>query len=507
MKLLVKEVPYEKTFGRHARQTMRNMKQLFLSLLLACPLHHLFALDLGISHAVYATPDEAYLEVNIEVAGGSVSFNTVDSTHLQAGVEVVILVQQGDRVVNYEKYLLKSLLTNLPIDLLDVKRFALPAGDYRLEVQVTDIHDETNKGSYSADVRVSEERDLRLSDVQLLRSFKPDQSDHPFTKNGFFLEPLPFAFYDQEATVLAFYAEMYHADKTITGSEYSARYFVEQDKGNGIWSLVSMGNQTKKPAPIDAILVQMDIRKFESGNYRLTLELRSSDFRLLSERKVLFQRSNPLLNLGTDKIDEELLSKQFVKDLELDQLTYCLKAILPFCVGDESETVKSMVKAKDVKNMRYYVFRHFVKQNANQPEEAYKRYMELANAAHERFKSGFRYGFETDRGRTYLKFGRPDDMVHIEDDPSAPPYEIWIYYNFPKTQQKNVKFLFYNPSLAGEDYIMLHSTARGEINNPRWERELYKKTASQEFDGDNYHDATAMKRNIGRNARSYFEDF
>ena len=133
--------------------------------------------------------------------------------------------------------------------------------------------------------------------------------------------------------------------------------------------------------------------------------------------------------------------------------------------------------------------------------------MEIARAADAKFKSGFRFGFETDRGRTYMRFGRPDDLIHVEDDPAAPPYEIWVYYNFPKTKQRNVKFLFYNPSLAGEDFILLHSNARGEINNPRWERILYARNAGEEYDGDNYGDATRMKPNVARNARTYFEDF
>jgi len=61
--------------------------------------------------------------------------------------------------------------------------------------------------------------------------------------------------------------------------------------------------------------------------------------------------------------------------------------------------------------------------------------------------------------------------------------------------------------LAGEDYITLHSTARGEINNPRWERVLYARNAGEQYDGDNTQDATTMQRNVNRNARVYFESF
>ena len=182
-----------------------------------------------------------------------------------------------------------------------------------------------------------------------------------------------------------------------------------------------------------------------------------------------------------------------------------MKAISPL-MTDRSDELKEILKEKDPEKMRFFVFRHFAEKDANNPEQAYKNYMAVANAAEKRFSSGFRNGFETDRGRTFLRFGQASDVVHVEDEPGAPPYEIWIYYKFPATGQNNVKFLFYNPSLAGEDYILLHSTARGEIQNPKWERELYRRN-SREYTDENYHDATTVERNSGRNARTYFEDF
>ena len=52
-----------------------------------------FAIDAGVSYAVYATPEKPYLEFNIEVAAASVTFKRVDSVHLQAGVETLILME------------------------------------------------------------------------------------------------------------------------------------------------------------------------------------------------------------------------------------------------------------------------------------------------------------------------------------------------------------------------------------------------------------------------------
>lgn len=499
---------FYKTIAAHIFNTVA-MKSKFFAL---CALGLLLpfagqALDAGVSYAVYATPQQPYIEINIEIAAASVTFKRADSTHLQAGVETLILIKQGENVVNYEKYVLNSPLVDAPQSLLDVKRMIIPNGEYVLEITFQDIHDAENKDAFTVPLKVDIAEKLYLSDLQLLRGFRPDDSDNPFTKNGYYLEPLPFNFYDRSATLLAFYAEIYHANRSIADAGYTVRYFIEAEKGNGIKNLISVGTQRKKPAPIDAVLVQMDISKLESGNYSLTVEIRNEANELLFTRNLAFQRSNPFLRVTEADLTDEVLAKQFTEKLDEETLRYALRAISALAAGDESESLKNILKGKELKPMRYYLFRHFVRADANNPELAYLKFIETAKAIHEKFQSGFRYGFETDRGRTFLRFGRPDDFIHVEDDPGAPPYEIWVYYNFPKTNQKNVKFLFYNPSLAGEDFIMLHSTARGEINNPRWERTLYSRAAGEQYEGDNYHDATSMQRNTARNARVYFEDF
>lgn len=465
------------------------------------------ALDIGISYAVYATPDQPYVEINLEVAAGTVMYRHVDSTHLQAGVEVIMLIKKGDQVAAFQKYVLNSPVVIFPQTLLDVKRLPVPPGEYTLEVQVQDLNDSLNTKTVQQPLVVAVPATIYLSEVQLLRGFKTDNSDNPFTKNGYLLEPLPFAFYDQLAIKMAFYAEVYHADKTIRDtSSYLVRYFIERDKGNGVKTLISSGSQRKKPGPITAILVQMDIKKVESGNYLLTVELRNKANELLASRSTAFQRSHPLFKVDEAEMTDELVAQQFVQRMDEKSLRYALRAVGVLASGDDAQTVKNILTSNDPKQMRFYVFRHFARQDPNDPEAAYTTFMQVASAADKKFKSGFRYGFETDRGRTYLRFGRPDDMIHVEDDPAAPPYEVWVYNNFPKTNQSKVKFLFYNPSLAGEDFIILHSNARGEINNPRWERVLYAKNAGEEYEGDNAQDATTMKSNVNRHARQYFED-
>jgi GWxTD domain-containing protein len=469
------------------------------------------ALDLGVSYAVMATPANPYIEINLEIDPLTISWPAIegDSTRFQASAEVLILIKKGENIVAYEKYMLNSPILEYYGNLLDVKRLAVPNGDYVLEVTATDKALPKNMARFSRPIKVEVGDQLYMSDIQFLRGYKSDSSTtNPFVKFGQYLEPMPFAYYDRNAVNLAFFTEIYHSNKAITDPTYTVRFIIERDLGNGEYKLVSLVNQKKKPSVLDVVQARMDISLFESGNYKLTIELRNKANEVLLARQMPFQRSNPFLNMDEAGLSKETVSKQFVQTLDEKALRYSLRALSPNVVfGSEPEELKNILQGSDLDAMRFFLFRYFVREAPTQPEAAYRAYIETANAADKQFHSGFRYGFETDRGRVYMRYGRPDDLISVSDDPAAPPYEIWVYYNFPKTKQRNVKFLFYNPSLAGDDYITLHSTARGEINNPKWEIALYKRNAGNEFEGDNEWDATNMQRNANRNARVYFEDY
>ena len=469
-----------------------------------------FALDAALTATVYATPDKPYVEICLEIEGNSIRHAPVDSLLSTASVEVIMILRaEGtEDVYNYEKYQLIGKPVNGPKSLIDIKRFNVAAGRYNLEVQLKDLNNANNIQFMNRVFEVNIGSSVYLSEVQLLRQFYPDNGESTFHRNGFYMEPLPFRFYDRGAQLMVFYAEIYHSNKAIQDQNYMVRYVVEEELPKGQTKLWGSGNQRKAPSPIDAVLVQMDIKTMNSGNYRLTVEVRNNANEVLATRQIAFQRSNPLLNIDDKSITGDMVEKEFVQKLNEEELRYALRAISPLVrLGDEPEMLQTILKNNDPKAMRFFLFRHFVRIDGNDPEGAYNKYMEVAAAVDKKFRSGFRFGFETDRGRMFLRYGKPDDVVRVDDEPSAPPYEIWIYYNFPVTNQRNVKFLFYNPTLAGDDFVTLHSTARGEISNPRWERDLYARNAGEQYDGDNYQDATQMQRNVNRNARVYFEDY
>jgi GWxTD domain-containing protein len=483
------------------------MKKLFLLLTLASLLHTAaWGLDASVTFATFKAGDIHYIEVNCYIVGSTVTFIPVDSLSRQASVEVLILFKQGENIVQFDKFQLHSPVVRFQKDFIDLKRYSLEPGEYTLEVTLTDGQDPANTKTFSSDFSMDYRgAEVQQSDIQLLSSVAPSEEEGPFVKNGYYMEPLPFNFYGKNAEKLLFYNEIYHTDQAI-GDDFMVSYIIDQVSGSGEGNSVLVGHKRRTPGPVTVLLFNLDITGLESGNYRLAVEVRNRHKELLSRKEIAFQRSNPYLNADSEALTESALKDEFVGRLSPDELEYSLRAIMPVVPADETEWLNDLIRNGSLEARQLYLFSFWSKKNPNRPDLPFMEYMEVAKALDEMFRSGFGRGFETDRGYIYLKYGRPDDIFHEENDPAAPPYEIWSYNAFPATNQTNVRFIFYNPSLAPNDFQLLHSTARGELNNPQWEVQLYRNSPTQ-IEGDDPFGATEMQDNFGRQARKRFKDF
>ncbi len=481
------------------------MKKWIYLLLTCCYIQAASALDVSISYATFKGIDKPYIEVYMHVAGKTATYLPLSDSTAQAALEVLILFKHGEEIIKFDKYVLNSPVHREALDFVDMKRYAIGNGEYELTINVQDIHKPENIKSYQALVAIQYSNEgLQQSDLQLLASYHKDESGaSPFAKSGIHMEPLPYHFYGKNASLLLFYNELYNSETAI-GEDFQVSYSIEKTVDGQI-KTVLIGHKRMKAAPVVPLLIQMDISTLESGNYTLVVEARDRLKALLSRKSLFFQRSNPYLNPTEEDLNQQALADEFVSRLSKEDLNYSLRAIIPKIPQQDIETVGLMLKEDSLNAQRMYLFSYWIKKSATNPEGAYLKYMAVARAVDLQFRSGFRHGIETDRGFTYLKYGQPDDIEGREDEPSAPPYEIWIYYDFPFTKQKNVKFLFYNPTLAPGEFRLLHSTALGELNNPQWELELYR-DAPDQVDGDAF-DSINMKDNFHRSAKRIMNDY
>ena len=176
------------------------------------------ALDASITYSTFKSPSQSYVEVYLYVVGKTITYvPNADSTMFQAGVEVVILFKQGEEIIKFDKYNLNSPKSSLKDDFVDLKRFALPDGDYKIEVSIQDNQDAMNVVRYDGNLNIDFSKDenvLLQSDIELLASVKKAESDdHVLVKNGYFIEPLPHNFYHKNLDKLIFYNEVYDTEK------------------------------------------------------------------------------------------------------------------------------------------------------------------------------------------------------------------------------------------------------------------------------------------------------
>jgi GWxTD domain-containing protein len=95
-------------------------------------------------------------------------------------------------------------------------------------------------------------------------------------------------------------------------------------------------------------------------------------------------------------------------------------------------------------------------------------YLDRVATANQRYHSMGRDGWHTDRGRVYILFGEPDEVDRFPNSDNGKPYEIWHYNQI----ENSVQFVFVDRSGYGE-YILVHSTKRGELQDNDWERTLH----------------------------------
>jgi GWxTD domain-containing protein len=459
------------------------------------------AIEASVSFATFKSPDKNYVEVCYYFIGKSLRQVQVDSVNSQGAVEVTILFKKEGKVVLADKYRIKSAISVDPADFLDLHRYGLDNGTYQVEINMKDGNKETSTAVSNSTLTIQYDNTaLAQSDIQLINSYKPDNSNHVMVKNGYYLQPVMFGFYDQSVKELTFYNEVYNADKAFKENYFFSCTIEKASDKNSDKPLLST-LKAKKPEAISVNLASIDISQIPSGNYKLVTSIRNRKNELISSKEVFFQRSNPAFDIKSSIVSDDALMNEFVGKMELEELRYGIKAIAMLAPEGDKGVINTILSGKDIMAHKRYLYLFWSKVSSVMAENSYDQYMFVAKACDKTYNNGYGYGFETDRGIIFLKYGRPSDVITVDNEMSAAPYEIWVYNKIEKTKQTNVKFLFYNPSLAANGHVLLHSNCRGEVTNSEWRRLLYKNSPN-----DVNATGTKVQDNFDRNADRIFSE-
>lgn len=431
-----------------------------------------------------------FVETYLMVHGETAKFAKNANGKYQGNVEVVLTATRNDTVFYADKYTLLSpeisdTLTPKP-NFIDKHNLPLPNGKYTLEISIADLNRVAPAFAGNIPILVNyPDTGVTMSDIMPVDTFVKSSTPTPLTKSGYEMVPYVSGYYPETVKDLNFYTEIYGTDKKFGANEKFVVYtFIESA-------------DTKKPLDthfktkvytsqaVVPVLSTFDITKLPSGNYYVVVDIRDKNNFILGGKKLYFQRSSGIAPIADLSAINNFANNfdAYIAYLKTDTIKDYIRSLRPIATPKERVFIDQLKKA-DSTAMRTYFKTFWTAHNPADPFKGWAEYLAMVKVVNREFGTSIRPGYMTDRGRVFLQYGPPNNRTASLHEPSAYPYEIWHYYRLET--QNNRRFVFYLPDLVTNDYILLHSDANGEINDPQWQLKLHKRdTQTNSFDINN----------------------
>jgi GWxTD domain-containing protein len=463
------------------------------------------------NYALFYAPGKGnYIETYLSVTGSSVIFKK-QKIKFQGKIHVEINFAQDGKSILANSYNLLSPeiidTTNKP-NFIDLQRYPLKSGTYQVEIKISDVNNikvEPTKGLLT--IIVANPTDsTRISDIELAESATKSELPTSITKSGYDIVPYPLTYFPEKMDKLNFYVEAYNTLKQLgVDSKFLFTYYIESAEMKEI--VTGYHTFTKhKSEEVVPLIGQFDIAKISSGNYNLVVEIHNSTNELIAQKKLAFTRVAPHVAIGLQNLKSVDTAGTFIsKVTNPDTLRDYIACLWPISTTSERDWQNNQMNSNNIKLMQQYIYAFWENRNPSNPEAAWIVYKKEVKKVNKEYRCGGQPGYASDRGRVYLQYGAPGNSQQVSSEPNSYPYEIWQYYRIkdPATGQfqSNKKFVFYNPTLDGKCFTLLHSDARGETRDDRWQIKL-KQRNNQIMDLDQ----TTPKGSYGDGASDLFNN-
>lgn len=466
----------------------------FYLLLLLCISFKAGAIEASASYTVFYMPSEKnkavlepYIELYWQINPKSILFSKNEAGLWQGKVITsVVFRDEKGKTVREDKYIMQTTPADTPDafnrNILELQRYALPAGKLIFTVSLADVAAQGNTYTYTDSVIIkTPANEPFYSGLQILDTIIGNSSKTVFLRNGKQQIPLSFNFLDEDRKKLHVYTELYQSGLVKNGNQPLIQHIAISKKPNEQALPGFLKTDTIKADSILPVLESFDITQLASGNYYLNIVLEDGGKNTLASRSLFFQRSNTLPVAETredttgrkfEKVELFDISSTFVSKYNISQLKAILKMLYPISSPLEQKSINTFLKKPQETYMRYFIYNFWSGRNEKEPEKPWAEYTNRVREVNKLFGSGATPGYETDRGIIWLKYGKPEERITVQNEQGVLPYEIWRY-NAPGKQSSGGLFLFYRPGFMVTDYRLLHSTVNGEMRNLNWRTLLY----------------------------------
>ncbi len=340
----------------------------------------------------------------------------------------------------------------------------LDSGTYVLKMNASDLNDDTKINNAEEEVVLKSfpSDKLSLSTIELSTDIvKSADENNIFYKNTLEVTPNPSNLFGNNLSKLFYYIELYNLNAQELGNSYTITTAIANQDGTEI-----KANPKKYELKSDSKVEfgSIDITGLPSNRYILYVKISdNNDKELLRAFKYFYifntDTTHDMQNL-TD-IENEYLLSEYPKLTEKQVDNEFKKAI--YIMSDQQKEKYESLKSIDEKRM--YMFKYWKGISQYLTKKEYFSRLDFANT---NFKSDFREGWKTDRGRVYALYGKYDEIERFPYEGSTRAYEIWTYNKV----QGGAIFVFVDNSTGFGDYVLVHSTAQNEIRDDNWKDKI-----------------------------------
>lgn len=355
--------------------------------------------------------------------------------------------------------------------LLGVVGFNVPKGDYSIEISVEDVFNSVNLKTFNEDINIIpyKRNTYSISDLEFATRIITESKNKSsiFYKNTLEIYPNPSIIYSNKSPVLFFYSELYDLDLAGSNDIILKKTIFNSDK-------VKIYETAKKITSLSESIVEVGIvnlKKYPTDSYTFVLTINDS----VSNQTAASSKRFYLVNPDIPKIkssqaqNSNYMASEFgvFSEDECDEL-FSKSKIIAF-----SDEIDQYDDLDSISSKREFLFNFWGRrdQTPSTPTNEFKKmFMDRVDVANERYKTFSSVGYKTDRGRVFTRLGEPNEIERFPNETNSKPYEIWTYHQI----EGGVYFIF-GDYTGFSNYVLLHSTMRGELQDPDWQRRLSTK--------------------------------
>lgn len=409
-----------------------------------------------------------YVEISTAVYP-SLTVLKQDSLGYHGKIDLIISIQDTSSgiFVHTERF-------NIPINLVDSTSLArtkslvnnttypLKYGSYKVSILGVDVFDRLRRDSsmFLIDI-MKKPNTVALSDIELCSSIteSSDQKD-VFYKNTYRVIPNPNCVYGSTTSPLVFtYMEFYNLKKGMT---YAIKSQIVDSKG-----VVQKQRTHFRRFSISNIVdvTTLNVTSISSGKYKYEVILSDTLGNEIakSQRPIFLYNPNVQSSQATTLLERSAEYAGF----SLDELAEEFRRAKYVTQSEDNTTFDKLTTIEARQEFLQKFWARVEQEELGRLNITRSIYLQRVQTANQRYRRYATEGWRTDQGRVLILYGEPNEIQRFTNSTDSKPYEIWNYHQI----EGGSEFVFIDLSGFNE-YILVHSTKRGEIQDASWEQLL-----------------------------------